>query len=113
MVEPRNIGPALDRVLGGLTASTRPLVGVMQAWDGIVGPAIAAHCRPRRLDGTTLVVEVDDPRWVTQLKFLREQIVEKINDHNLAHNTASQKVERIDLRVVGARGSTSTQNRPE
>ncbi|MEK7424707.1 MAG: DUF721 domain-containing protein [Actinomycetota bacterium] len=44
--------------------------GVFGRWDEAVGAAVARHVQPVKLDGTRLTVEVDDPAWATQLKFL-------------------------------------------
>ena len=44
--------------------------GVFGRWEEAVGAALGAHVQPVKLDGTTLVVKVDDPAWATQLKFL-------------------------------------------
>ena len=51
-------------------ADGRQMGGVFGRWDEAVGDAVAAHVQPVKLDGTTLVVEVDDPAWATQLRFL-------------------------------------------
>lgn len=44
--------------------------GVFGKWTEAVGEAVAAHVKPLKLDGTKLIVEVDDPAWATQLRFL-------------------------------------------
>jgi predicted nucleic acid-binding Zn ribbon protein len=44
--------------------------GVFGKWSEAVGEAVAAHVKPVKLDGTKLIVEVDDPAWATQLRFL-------------------------------------------
>ncbi|MBA4417969.1 MAG: hypothetical protein C0392_08675 [Syntrophus sp. (in: bacteria)] len=52
---------------------------VFQIWNDLVGDRIAAHARPARIDGYFLYVEVDDPLWLTQLKYMKLDILGKID----------------------------------
>jgi len=52
--------------------------GVFGRWTEAVGEAVAAHVQPVKLDGDRLVVEVDDPAWATQLKFLEATLRERL-----------------------------------
>lgn len=54
------------------------LGGVFGRWDEAVGDAVARHVQPVRLDGDRLVVEVDDPAWATQLRFLEATLIERL-----------------------------------
>lgn len=67
--------------------------GVFGRWDEAVGPQIAAHVKPVKLDEGVLVVEVDDPAWATQVKFLSTTITERLAE------VAGVRVERIEVRV--------------
>ena len=69
------------------------LGGVFGRWEEAVGDALAAHVQPVKLDGTTLVVQVDDPAWATQLKFLESTLKERLAE------IAGATIERIDVRV--------------
>ena len=69
------------------------LGGVFGRWEEAVGDALAAHVQPVKLDGTTLVVQVDDPAWATQLKFLESTLKERLAE------IAGAIIERIDVRV--------------
>ena len=51
---------------------------VFEAWGDLVGDRIANHARPVRIDGYFLLVEVDDPLWLTQLKYMKTDILDKI-----------------------------------
>jgi len=53
---------------------------VFAQWGEIAGPAVATHCRPVRLNGDTLYVEVDDPVWLAQLRYMKEEILRKIDE---------------------------------
>lgn len=52
--------------------------GIWDQWQRIVGPAIAAHARPSRWQGTALVVRVAHPVWVQELTLLKPQLLEQI-----------------------------------
>ena len=100
--EPIPLGDSLHSVVRGLrpetaasspSASAATLGGVFGRWEQAVGAAVAAHVQPVKLDGTTLVVLVDDPAWATQLKFLESTLRERL------HDAAGARIERIDVRV--------------
>ena len=62
-------------------------------WEEAVGPAIAANVRPVRLEQGTLLVEVDDPAWATQVRFLADDVRTRLRD------VAGVVVERLEVRV--------------
>jgi predicted nucleic acid-binding Zn ribbon protein len=51
---------------------------VFSQWESLAGAELAAHARPLRLDGTTLVVAVDHPAWGTRARMDAVQILERI-----------------------------------
>jgi len=75
------------------TASAAAMGGVFGRWEQDVGAAVAAHVQPVKLDGTTLVVMVDDPAWATQLKFLEGTLKQRLLE------VAGATVERLEVRV--------------
>ena len=50
-----------------------------EAWNKAVGDRISAHARPDNLQRDTLFVKVSDSVWMQQLHFLKQDILEKIN----------------------------------
>jgi predicted nucleic acid-binding Zn ribbon protein len=62
-------------------------------WAEAVGDAVAAHVKPVKLDGTKLIVEVDDPAWATQLRFLETELKQRLLE------VAGATVETIEARV--------------
>ena len=52
---------------------------VFTVWAEIAGPMVANHSRPARLHGDTLYVEVDDPIWLSQLRYMKRDILSKID----------------------------------
>ena len=100
--EPVPITNALDDVVRSLRGPSRAAVGgVFGRWDESVGEQVAEHVRPLKLDEGVLVVEVDDPAWATQVKFLTPMITERLEA------VAGVRIDRIDVRVErrGARGA--------
>ena len=105
--DPVPIGESLDGVLrslrpdppagakqgpvGGATATQ--MGSVFGRWAEAVGEAVAAHVTPVKLDGSKLVVEVDDPAWATQLRFLEAMLKQRLAD------VAGVVIEVIEARV--------------
>lgn len=96
--EPRPLSDGLDRVLRSLrSGDARGTSTVFGRWEELVGPDVAAHARPVRLSDGRLTVEVDDPVWATQLRFLEANIVRRLAD------VGGLAVQHIDVRVRGRR----------
>lgn len=98
--DPVPLGESLSAVVRSLrneagvsTASAGDMGGVFGRWEEAVGAAVALHVQPVKLDGTKLVVEVDDPAWATQLRFLESTLKERL------HAVAGVAIEVIDVRV--------------
>jgi len=49
-------------------------------WAELVGPSMAAHVRPLRLQQQTLVVSADHPAWATQVRHLATEILARLRD---------------------------------
>jgi predicted nucleic acid-binding Zn ribbon protein len=98
--EPVRLGDSLHDVVrllrpdGRSESSSSALGGVFGRWEEAVGDALAAHVQPVKLDGTTLVVQVDDPAWATQLKFLEATLKRRLLE------IAGATIERIEVRVA-------------
>jgi predicted nucleic acid-binding Zn ribbon protein len=79
--DPKSLGDALERVVAALGGpSVRGITTLFDRWDEIVGEQVAAHARPHGLDGTTLVVVVDEPGWATQLRFLESDLLRRLDE---------------------------------
>jgi len=68
---------------------------VFSRWNDIVGPAVAAHVRPVRVDGVTLVVSADHPAWATQMRHLAPDILARLTEVCGAQHA----LERLEVRV--------------
>lgn len=100
--DPVPISSALDAVVKSLRGPSREAVGgLFGRWVEAVGEQVAQHVKPVKLDDGVLVVEVDEPAWATQVKFLTTMIIDRLQV------VAGVRVERIDVRVErrGARGT--------
>jgi predicted nucleic acid-binding Zn ribbon protein len=51
---------------------------IFHLWDDIVGQKTACHTKPARIGNNVLFIEVDDPLWLTQLRYMKGDILEKI-----------------------------------
>ena len=105
MNEPVPISKSLDGVVRSLRGPSRKAVsGLFGRWVEAVGPQVAEHVRPLKLDERVLVVEVDDPAWATQVKFLTPTIIERLA------SGAGVEIDRVDVRVDrrNARGAKYT-----
>ena len=105
MDEPVPISTSLDGVVRSLRGPSRKAVGgLFGRWSDAVGPQVAEHVRPLKLDERVLVVEVDDPAWATQVKFLAPTIIERLR------TVAGVEVDKVEVRVDrrNARGAKYT-----
>lgn len=90
----RPLSRALGRVLKSLRgADVGSTATVFGRWTDLVGESVAAHVKPVKLDRGTLVVEVDDPAWATQMRFLEADLLSRLRD------TGEMAVERLEMRV--------------
>ncbi len=74
------IQKTLARVLKGFNIKDLESIKIFAIWDRIAGEKLAAHCQPVRIDRGILYVEVDDPIWLAQLKYMKIDIQNKITD---------------------------------
>ncbi len=74
-------------------ATAAAMGGVFGRWEEAVGAAVAAHVQPVKLDGARLVVQVDDPAWATQLRFLEQTVKERLRA------VAGASVDVLEVRV--------------
>jgi predicted nucleic acid-binding Zn ribbon protein len=88
------LGDELNRLLKRLGSEPASNVAsVFDNWDVLVGEQVAAHVSPVRLQDGRLLVEVDDPTWATQMRFLESQIINRVSARSQVAITA------IEVRV--------------
>jgi predicted nucleic acid-binding Zn ribbon protein len=101
--DPVPLTSSLDRVVRSLRpgAGRAEVGGVFGRWEDAVGPAVALHVRPIRLDRGVLLVEVDDPAWATHVRFLADDLRSRLR------SIAGVEVRELEVRVAGRGGRTS------
>jgi predicted nucleic acid-binding Zn ribbon protein len=52
----------------------------MGRWDEIVGPGVAAHCRPETFTEGVLTVRADSTAWATQMRLLVPALMSRLAD---------------------------------
>jgi predicted nucleic acid-binding Zn ribbon protein len=93
--EPVPLEESLDAVVRSLRgAGARATAGVFGQWEDAVGPVVAAHARPALLDDGRLVIDVDQPGWATQLRYLEAELLTR-----LAAVAGPGAIRTIDVRV--------------
>ena len=79
--EPIGLADALERVLGSLGAPPADLLStVFHRWEEVVGADVARHCRPVAVESDRLVVVASDPSWASEVKWLAEQVLARVNE---------------------------------
>jgi predicted nucleic acid-binding Zn ribbon protein len=80
---PQPLGASLDEVSQRLgIADSRGLGRLFAHWRDIVGPAMAEHVQPVRVDRDSLVVSVDHPAWATQVRHLGSELLDRVADES-------------------------------
>jgi predicted nucleic acid-binding Zn ribbon protein len=51
---------------------------VFGAWEKVVGPDVAKHSRPVKLDAGVLTIEAESTAWATQLRLLAGNLLKRI-----------------------------------
>jgi predicted nucleic acid-binding Zn ribbon protein len=114
--DPQPIGSVLDRLIKA-RGWQRPAAEatVFGAWERVVGPDVAKHSRPVKLQDGELTVEAESTAWATQLRLLRASLLRRIAaevGHNVVgklhvHGPATPSWSR-GLRRVQGRGPRDT-----
>jgi len=74
------LGAVLDQSLKRFDLTGRlDEYGVWPIWNDVVGKTIANNAQPEKIRNGTLFVKVSSPVWMQQLQFMKEMIVEKLN----------------------------------
>ncbi|TYP86458.1 DUF721 domain-containing protein [Blastococcus xanthinilyticus] len=78
--DPQLLGRLVDSLVSQEDWSERTKVGsVFGRWSVLVGPDIAAHCRPETLTDGELLVVAESTAWATQLRLLAPTILGKLH----------------------------------
>jgi len=92
---PRSIDASLDALSNQLGLGGSLGLGRLFArWEQIVGPAMAKHVQPVRLDAQALVVNVDHPAWATEVRHFGDDLLDKV-----AAATGTPRADQLEVRV--------------
>ena len=61
-------------------ASDSTMTGVWDIWDRAAGETIAQNAQPAAFKGKILLVHVSSSVWLHQLQFVKQDLIEKVND---------------------------------
>jgi len=75
------------------------VASIFGSWEILVGPALAAHVRPVRLDAGTLRVVVDHPAWAVEVRRIAPGLLDRFAEVC----GPGSAPERIDVRVEPTR----------
>jgi hypothetical protein len=53
---------------------------ILDTWHRAVGPQISVQTAPFKFKNNTLFVNVSTPAWMQQLRFMKQEIMDKVND---------------------------------
>ncbi|MBW2674246.1 MAG: DUF721 domain-containing protein [Deltaproteobacteria bacterium] len=56
---------------------------ILGAWRKAVGPQILAQTAPFKFKNDTLFVNVSTPAWMQQLRFMKQEIMDKVNSEGI------------------------------
>lgn len=94
--DPIELADALERVLGSFGAPPADLLStVFDRWEEVVGPDVAHHCRPAAVEGDRLVVLASDSAWASEVRWLSERVLARVNEMS-----ATDRLRSITVRVA-------------
>ena len=88
--DPARLGDVLARLIKARGWQKPAAEGtVFGAWEKVVGPEIAARCRPVKLEDKELTVEAESTAWATQLRVMAPIIIKRIAAE-VGHNVVAR-----------------------
>lgn len=94
--EPVGLADALERVLGSLGAPPADLLStVFHRWEEVVGADVARHCRPVAVEGDRLVVAASDPTWASEVRWLSDRVLARVNELS-----STDRLKSVTVRVA-------------
>jgi predicted nucleic acid-binding Zn ribbon protein len=52
-------------------------------WPRLMGEPLSLHTRPARVDSGVLLINVDSPAWLQQIKYFKQDILEKLSEFDI------------------------------
>lgn len=78
---PVPLSQSIEQVAARLTkVDLLGFAAISEQWESIVGTPMAAHLRPLKLIGSTLMIAVDAPVWATQTRLSSSAILAALRE---------------------------------
>jgi predicted nucleic acid-binding Zn ribbon protein len=78
--QPTSLRSLLPSVLTRLSVQSGDMGAFFPVWRDVVGEVTARHCKPLALDGSTLVVRVESPRWAAALTAQEPEVLRALSE---------------------------------
>jgi hypothetical protein len=89
------IGPILETILDRYREkSGGGILHLIQSWEKVVGAPIADNAKPFAVKGTLLLVHVSSSVWMHQLRFLKTDLLDKLNQE-----LGGKRIEDIKFKI--------------
>jgi len=76
-----HIGNVINRVVRDYRkAPDGELSQIWDLWEGVVGEVVAENARPAAFKGKLLLVHVISSPWLQELRFIKEDIIDQLNN---------------------------------
>jgi len=102
------VGEVLEQSLKRFDLSSRlNEYGVWPIWNNVVGPTVARNAQPEKIRNGVLFVKVSSPVWMQQLQYMKDLILEKLNQR-----LGTELVKKIFFVVGGFEAENENQDEP-
>jgi len=89
------IGHVLESILDQCRSdSSGGILHLIHVREKSVGPPISDNARPFAVKGSLLLIHVSSSAWMHQLRFLKADLLDKIN-----HGLKSQRIDDIKFKI--------------
>ena len=89
------IGQVLESILDQCRSdSGGGILHLVHVWEKAVGPPISDNAKPFAVKGSLLLVHVSSSAWLHQLRFLKAELLEKVN-----HGLKNERIEDIKFKI--------------
>lgn len=77
--DPSTLGAVVDDLVRERNwEATLRSAGIPARWEQLVGPEVAAHCQPVRLDAGRLTCVAESTAWATQIRLLSRTLLSRL-----------------------------------
>ena len=100
---PVKIGELIGPALGSMGPRVWTEARLRKAWVDAVGEQVSSHAHVRRLRGSVLEIFVTSDSWATELTYLAQTVIERLNAE-LGEGTVTQLVVQRKRRERSSQG---------